>query len=73
MKLIIFNFGIAIFVSVFIIACNAADNDTNTNDTATGAANRDTSSMPAYDPALDPWNLEAPFAKRFGDTGNKNV
>jgi quercetin dioxygenase-like cupin family protein len=70
MKQIILNFGIATFLSLIIVACNTANNDTetNANDTAAGVANTDTSSMPAYDPALDPWNVEAPFAKKFGDT-----
>jgi quercetin dioxygenase-like cupin family protein len=63
---------IATFISMVILGCNDADTDTDTNanDTTTGAASRDTSSMPAYDAAKDPLTVEAQFAKRIADTLN---
>ena len=62
--------SILIAVSVFFTACNNPETGTEKNnvDTNTTATSKDNSSMPDYDPALDPWNVEAPFAKKFGDT-----
>ena len=62
--------SILIAASVFFTACNNPEKSTekNTVDTNTTATTKDNSSMPDYDPALDPWNVEAPFAKKFGDT-----
>jgi hypothetical protein len=62
--------SILIAASVFFTACNNPETGTEKNnvDTNTTASTKDNSSMPDYDPALDPWNVEAPFAKKFGDT-----
>jgi quercetin dioxygenase-like cupin family protein len=62
--------SILIAASVFFTACNNPETGTEKNnvDTLTMATTKDKSSMPAYDPALDPWNVEAAFAKKFGDT-----
>ncbi len=62
--------SILIAASVFFTACNNPETGTEkTNvETKTTDTTKDNSSMPDYDAALDPWNVEAPFAKKFGDT-----
>ncbi|HVE61957.1 MAG TPA: cupin domain-containing protein [Chitinophagaceae bacterium] len=55
---------------LFLIACNesATTSEKNDMDTTTAVTRGDTSSMPAYDPAMDPLTVEAPFARKLGDT-----
>jgi len=62
--------SILIATSLFYTACNNPDTGTEKNnvDNKTAANTKDSASMPDYDPALDPWNVEAAFAKKFGDT-----
>ena len=66
--LFIFTFIFAIY----FVACN----DTATTDNKTAASDstvitdKETSTMPAYDPAMDPIKVEAVFAKVLGDTLN---
>ena len=60
-----------VLISVlFLIACNesATTSEKNDKDTSAAIANRDTSSMPAYDPAMDPLTLGAKMSKKLGDT-----
>ena len=60
-----------VLISVlFLIACNesATTSEKNDKDTSATIANRDTSSMPAYDPAMDPLTLGAKMSKKLGDT-----
>ncbi|MEO5985004.1 MAG: cupin domain-containing protein, partial [Ferruginibacter sp.] len=61
---------ILIAASVFFTACKNPETGTEKSkvDTITTATTENKSSMPDYDPALDPWNVEAPFGKKFGDT-----
>ncbi len=42
----------------------------NDMDTTTAVTGGDTSSMPAYDAAMDPLTVEAAYAKKIGDTLN---
>jgi len=59
--------------SLFLIACNepATTSEKNENDTASkSVTNNDTSSMPAYDPAMEPLTVGAQFSKKLGDTLN---
>jgi quercetin dioxygenase-like cupin family protein len=60
-----------LIVSVlFLFSCSESANKTEKNDMDTTAAttNSDTSSMPAYDPAMDPLTVGAKFSKKLGDT-----
>ena len=60
-----------VLISVlFLIACNesATTSEKNDKDTSATIANRNTSSMPAYDPAMDPLTLGAKMSKKLGDT-----
>jgi quercetin dioxygenase-like cupin family protein len=68
-------FMLAMMAACFLLACNDADDNTemNAGDTTsavTGSANDDMASMPPYDPAMDPITVEAPFARKLGDTLN---
>jgi len=62
-----------ILISIlFLIGCNESEttsekNDVNTN---TAATNERDSSMPAYDPALEPLTVGAQFSKKLHDTLN---
>ena len=42
-------------------------------DTTLAVTNSDTSSMPAYDPAMDPLIVGAAFSKKLGDTLNMKM
>ena len=68
-KVIKLSFAIVI---AFIISCNQPEsgNKNNTTDTTTTMAVKDTSTMPAYDPAMDPLKVEAAYIKPLGDTLN---
>jgi hypothetical protein len=58
-----------------LIGCNdsATTSEKKDNDTTTALTNSDTSSMPAYDAAMDPLTVEASFAKKLGDTLNIKI
>ncbi|MEJ7679744.1 MAG: hypothetical protein WKG06_18195 [Segetibacter sp.] len=65
--------GIYFFVVIFILflalACNQSNtSDKNGNDTTAITASKDTSPMPAYDPAMEPLTVGAKFSKKLGDT-----
>lgn len=62
--------SLLIVALVFFTACNNPEtsSEKSTVDINTTDSTKENSSMPDYDPALDPWNVEAPFAKKFGDT-----
>ena len=57
---------------IFLIACNgpSTTSEKNEKDTASSVTNNDTSSMPAYDPAMDPLTVGAQFSKKLHDTLN---
>jgi len=61
---------ILIAALIFFTACNNPDTATEKKDVEVNTTDniKDNTYMPDYDPALDPWNVEAPFAKKFGDT-----
>ncbi len=62
-----------VLVSVlFLIGCNESETTSKKNDmdTTSTVANSDTSSMPAYDPAMEPLIVGAEFSKKLGDTLN---
>lgn len=59
------------FISVlFLIACNESGttSDKNDRDTTATVTNNDTSTMPPYDPAMDPLTVGPQFSKKLGDT-----
>jgi len=58
-------------LAIFFVACNdtATTNKTVATD-STAVTDKDTSSMPVYDAAMDPLTVEAAFAKVLGDTLN---
>ena len=58
--------------ALFLIACNESTtpSETNEKDTASIVTNNDTSSTPAYDPAMDPLTVGPQFAKKLSDTLN---
>lgn len=62
---------VAIVISV-VMSCNQPEssNKNNTTDTVTTMANKDTSTMPPYDAAMDPLTVEAAYAKVLADTLN---
>ena len=55
-----------LLIGIVIIACNEPSNTEET--TKTEPAKTETSSMPAYDAAMDPINVEAKFLKMHKDT-----
>ena len=62
-----------VFLSIlFLIGCNESTTTSEKNDmdTTTAVTGGDTSSMPAYDAAMDPLTVEAAYAKKIGDTLN---
>ncbi len=55
---------------LFQFSCNdtATTSETNDRDTTSIASNANTSTMPAYDPAMDPLTVGAQMSKKMGDT-----
>jgi quercetin dioxygenase-like cupin family protein len=61
------------FISVlFLVACNetATTPEKKDIDTVSSVAKSDITSMPAYDPAMEPLTVGAQFSKKLGDTLN---
>jgi hypothetical protein len=62
------------FVAISILiqfSCNDTATTSEASDTDTtlvGSTNRDTSTVPAYDPAMDPLTAGAQMSKKLGDT-----
>ncbi len=58
--------------ALFLIGCNesATTSEKKDMDTTSAVINSDTSSMPAYDPAMEPLTVGAKFSKKLGDTLN---
>lgn len=67
----IIKLSFAILISV-VMSCNQPEsgNKNTSTDTTSTMASKDTSSMPAYDPAMDPLKVEGAYAKALGDTLN---
>ncbi len=55
---------------LFLISCNetATTSEKNDKDTTQVATASDTTSMPAYDPAMDSYNMEGDAVKKIKDT-----
>jgi hypothetical protein len=71
MRQIINNIYFFVLISVlFMIGCNepATNSEKNEMDTTSVVTKSDTSSMPAYDPAMEPLTVGAQFAKKLHDT-----
>ena len=71
----LFKNNICFFVLIlvlFLTSCNqsATTSEKNDMDTTAVVTNSDTSTMPAYDPAMDPLTVGAAFSKKLGDTLN---
>ena len=59
---------VVISVSLLIGCTQPTTNKKNDEDTTAIAANKDTSSIPAYDPTMEPLTVGAKFSKKLGDT-----
>jgi quercetin dioxygenase-like cupin family protein len=59
-------------LAIFFVGCNdtATSDKTEVMDSTAVVTDKDTSSMPVYDAAMDPLTVEAAFAKLLGDTLN---
>ena len=66
------HFILAVAICFALIACNqqAKTDEAAQAVTTNGAAKTGTSSMPEYDPAMDPLKVEAAFLKVLADTLN---
>jgi hypothetical protein len=67
------NISFFAFISILILTgCNEAETTSEKNDvsTTTAVTNNDNSSMPAYDPALEPLTVGATFTKLLHDSLN---
>ena len=66
------HFILAVAICFALIACNqqAKTDEAAQAGNTTGAAKTETSSMPEYDPAMDPMKVEAAFVKALADTLN---
>lgn len=65
------NIYFLVLISVlFLISCNqsASTSEKNNADTSAIATSSDTSTMPPYDPAMEPLTVGAKFSKKLGDT-----
>jgi quercetin dioxygenase-like cupin family protein len=64
------NFILALGISIALIACNQQSKTDKTKTDTTSAGKTETTTMPAYDPAMDPTTVEAAFIKVLADTLN---
>ncbi len=64
----VFFFVVISVLFQFSCSDSATTSETNDRDTTSVASNTDTSAMPAYDPAMDPYNLGGEAMKKLGDT-----
>ena len=65
-----------VFLSVFfLVACNEpkTTSEKNEKDTTQVVSNSDVSTMPAYDPAMEPLTVGAQFIKKLHDTLNMKM
>jgi hypothetical protein len=71
MQQLINSISLFVLISVlFLVSCDQSANNSAKNrmDTVAVVTNTDTSSMPAYDPAMEPLTVGAKFSKKIGDT-----
>ena len=61
---------LVVISTLFLLSCNqpATTSEKTNEDTTAIAASSDSSSMPAYDPAMDPLTVGAQMSKKLGDT-----
>ena len=66
------GFFFALTSILFLTGCNESTTTSEKmdKDSTTAVTNSDTSSMPSYHPAMDPLTVEAPFARKLGDSLN---
>lgn len=66
------SFFFVLISILFFTGCNESETSSEKNDMDTAATitKTETSSMPAYDAAMDPLKVEGAFAKKLGDTLN---
>ena len=65
------NISLFVLISaLFLISCDQSANTSEKNDmdTTPVVTSSDTSTMPAYDPAMEPLTVGAQFSKKIGDT-----
>ena len=65
------NISLFVLISVsFLVSCDQSSGTSEKNDKDTTAVvtSSDTSSMPAYDPAMEPLTVGAKFSKKLSDT-----
>ena len=65
------NISLFVLISVsFLVSCDQSSSTSEKNDKDTTAVvtSSDTSSMPAYDPAMEPLTVGAKFSKKLSDT-----
>jgi mannose-6-phosphate isomerase-like protein (cupin superfamily) len=70
------NIYFFVLISVlFAIGCNESPTTAEKNnvDTTSAVTKSDSSTMPVYDPAMDPLTVGAAFSKKLGDTLNMKM
>lgn len=63
-------YSFVLISALFLISCNQspATSEKNDKDTTAVVTSSDTSTMPVYDPAMEPLTVGAKFSKKLGDT-----
>lgn len=63
-------YSFVLISTLFLISCNQSPTTSEENDKDTTAVvtSSDTSTMPVYDPAMEPLTVGAKFSKKLGDT-----
>jgi hypothetical protein len=69
------GYSLGTFFVFILFSCNntGTTSEAKASDTTSTASSRDTSDMPAYNPAMDPLTVGAKFSKKLGDTLNMKV
>ena len=64
------TYFLVVISTLFLLSCKqpATTSEKSTEDTTAIAASKDISSMPVYDPAMDPLTVGAQMSKKLGDT-----
>jgi len=64
------TYFLVVISTLFLLSCKqpATTSEKSTEDTTAIAASKDISSMPVYDPAMDPLAVGARMSKKLGDT-----
>jgi quercetin dioxygenase-like cupin family protein len=69
------NISFVLISVLFLIGCNqsATTSEKNDKDTTAVVTSSETSTMPPYDPAMEPLTVGAKFIKKLGDTLNMKM